>query len=747
MRLEGLATSFSRSRSGHIAVQVLPWVGFGAFMLWMWGERDPFRTLPVYGDALEPVAAASWLGEAVAQGQNPLVYPLNYFPEGWHIASQSTGFLLYAALAPAARFFGGAFAYNLAFLFTCLLAFSGALLLARRLLSPLPATFVALALTFWGLRWFQAMEGHLNILLGSALLPWMLWSVERSFYSARSRMRWLAVAGLFWSLSFIASPYFVYVGVVVLGVWMLLPRSDDQSTWRKRLLNLGFVFAAFLLFSSPSLILTARETAIADPPYYRIAELNYMSASLNSLPIPSLFSPWLGSVARLLYHGLPWEQNSANFGLVASLAALLGAIVVWRSKTWRPAVMLVVVGGLLSLGLTLHWNGEAVQWQVLRPLNHAIWQIGYALKPDLFETPQPPAPFEDAVPLPGLLLVILLPFFERGRMFARYALAASLGVYLLAGLAVAEVRRTWLRAIAAGALIFEIVPPPLEAVPFPPATHPAYVWLSQQQLSGEGIANVFAAHESTLVLAIYAYNLLAPSYHKQATVAGTGVVPRHIFFLNNWLATHQHPFWQPDFALILRAYRVRYIVLEMRGTWEEGLWKEAQVADEVRPVQCFPNPRGRSPWHWPICILEVPPSRSPDLNLLLHDGWSGKEAWGVWAEGTESDAQWIATSLAPARLALSVFPQCVPGRYQEIRLDFNGTTLATHKWADCERWTASVDIPAALVRVGANDLSLHSAYATPPPPKGNVRGDTRQLSVGFTELRIDRAANAKDPVG
>jgi hypothetical protein len=298
------------------------------------------------------------------------------------------------------------------------------------------------------------------------------------------------------------------------------------------------------------------------------------------------------------------------------------------------------------------------------------------------------------------------------------------------------VRRIWLQAIVACLLLIEIVPPRLEVVPFPPVNHPAFDWLSQQQLSGEGIVNVFAAHESTLVLSIFGYNLLAPSFHKQATAAGAaGVIPAHTGYLTNWLATHQHPFWQPDFAAILRSYGIRYVVLEMQGEWEKGLWEEAQVADQVKPVRCFPKPDGAAPWSWPICILEVPSPRWPSLNLLLHDGWSGKEDWGVWAEGTESYAQWIATRKSPARLTLSAFPLCVPGQYQEIRLDFNGTTVITHEWHDCEPWDASVEIPPELVRVGENDLVLHSKYAATPTSTAD-KEDTRRLSVGFTKLGI-----------
>ncbi len=98
--------------SGRYAGWVLPWVAFLLFMAWAWGPRDLFHTIPYYGDALETAVLAPWVSDALATGQNPLIYPLNYFPEGWHVGSHSMSILLYVLLAPLAHLGGGAFFYN-----------------------------------------------------------------------------------------------------------------------------------------------------------------------------------------------------------------------------------------------------------------------------------------------------------------------------------------------------------------------------------------------------------------------------------------------------------------------------------------------------------------------------------------------------------------------------------------------------------------------------------------------------------
>ena len=72
---------------------------------------------------------------------------------------------------------------------TDVIAFAGTLQLARGFVSRLAATVAALLFTFWGLHWYNNI-GQLNVALASALLPWMLWSLERGFASPRRAAGW-----------------------------------------------------------------------------------------------------------------------------------------------------------------------------------------------------------------------------------------------------------------------------------------------------------------------------------------------------------------------------------------------------------------------------------------------------------------------------------------------------------------------------------------------------------------------------
>jgi hypothetical protein len=473
--------------------------------------------------------------------------------------------------------------------------------------------------------------------------------------------------------------------------------------------------------------------------FYTIGELNYWNASLNSLPLPSFDHPLLGSWVRSLFHGQPFEQGAANLGFLALLLAIAGFCAALRRIEWRPVLFLAGAGLLLGLGLTLRWDNSSLQWPLLRPINTALWQVGHWLKPSLFTTAQPTAPFDSAVPLPGLLLVAVVPFMERARVFARFMLVGAIGIFLLTGLGVSLVRWKWARVVLALLLVLEVLPAPLAALPYPPQAHPAFDWLKEQSLANEGIADIFAAHPYTPVLLNDGETVLATLYHGKGTAAGASSVwPAHTAFLNTWLSSHEHAFWNPDLAPILRFFRIRYLLLHMRGDWEPGLLAEAKQNSEIRPLRCFDPPAAPGPWNYPICVLEVLPSSQPDLNLILEDGWSGKEDWGVWAESTTSQAYWVATEVAPNTLHVQVFPMCRDGQYQGLTLEVNGETIASHRWTDCEPWSAEVIVPASLVRRGRNDLVVRSEYAVRPDgSEGEPGADTRSLSVGFTQLRVE----------
>jgi hypothetical protein len=747
------------------ALRAVPYLLFSGVLIFGWRTWNLSDALPTYNDALEVVWALKWYAGAIRGQHDVALYPLIFYPQGWHVATYGVGPGALLPLLPLAWLGGLAFAYNVGTLLTFLVAFIGMRRLARTLLSDFGATLAALLYTFLGLRWY-AIIGHMNTLVASALLPWMIWMLERGLTPlpqlglpneappvrleaspndpgavpvGRGRgLGWFAFVGMLWALTIANSGYFVWIGGVLIGTWLVGCLLAHKTTLQRSLVAAVVVTAVALGLSAPWLIWFQSERAAAGATFFDIRQMSTWDASLNSLPIPSVSHPWLRWFARWAYRGPLDESARANLGLLASLLAVVGASHALKERKWRPALLVAVVGVVLALGLTLKWNGEQISVAAVRPLNILIWRVGHTFKPGFFVSELPSPPFDTALPAPGLLLSAVLPFWEGARVSARYVLVGGIGVSLLAGLGIMAMRKVWLQLLLAGLLIVELLPPPTRQVPFPPPSHPAFDWLSQQQIAPEGIIDLATWPRDTLYLLIGGNPLWATEYHGQPTVAGASSVwPAHITFLGHWLQSHPGAFSNPDLAPLLRQYRVRFLLFHMLGPYAEEMLQEARQNPEMLNLRCFESSSSRGPWDYPICVFEVE-AGNPNFDVLFREGWSCAEDWGRWAEDTQARAQWVATSAGPYRIDLQAFPLCVPGQFQELAVVVNGKELARNTWTNCDPWITQIAVPSSQIKVGWNDLDLRSKYALKPDEVNSMQSvESRRLSIGVTKLRVD----------
>ncbi len=219
----------------------------------------------------------------------------------------------------------------------------------------------------------------------SALLPWFLWSLEKGFDSAYRSRPWYVLAGAFWMASVTSSLYFLWIGGVILLGWLFGHSSRSGAPWRVMLANATLVLVTAGVLSAPWVFIFWRANVAAAAVPFTIYDLNVLGASLNSLPIPSLLHPWIGSVARAIYSGpTDSEASLANLGLLAVVLAIVGIWATRRSRAWRPVLAIMCLGLVLALGLTLKWNEQMLQWELMRPINELIWRVGYLLKPGFY---------------------------------------------------------------------------------------------------------------------------------------------------------------------------------------------------------------------------------------------------------------------------------------------------------------------------------------------------------------------------
>ena len=223
-----------QNRINTLARGALPYLGFVLLLLTGWRAWDLAHTLPAYDDVLEVLWTMRWYDGALRGQHGFLLYPLAFYPTGWHVATFAGGPFLFVVLLPLYWLGGAAFAYNVVTLLTFLVSFAGMLKLARLFVPTLAATLAALLFTFWGFHWFRTI-GHMNVMLATAALPWMAWALERGFSATTRRTRWLVLAGLLWAVMITSSLYFVWMGALLLGAWLVGRLLARQLTLREAL--------------------------------------------------------------------------------------------------------------------------------------------------------------------------------------------------------------------------------------------------------------------------------------------------------------------------------------------------------------------------------------------------------------------------------------------------------------------------------------------------------------------------------
>ncbi|NPV08333.1 MAG: hypothetical protein HPY83_10295 [Anaerolineae bacterium] len=729
----------AQAPSVRLSDAVLPRLAFSLLFLWGWRTPDIVHSIPGMADVLEVLWGVRWYEACLLErGVSPLYSDLIAHPHGWHTATLAHTPFLFLLMLPLSQFAGPALAYNVLAIASSVVAFEGASRVAGRFTeSRLAASLVGLVFAFVGMRWFRVSQGHLNVLWLSALLPWLLWALEgaRRSRSRAGTCRWLRLSGVIWGLGSCFSLYGLFLGGSCLLIWgreILRPRRMAQAA-ATALMALSITLPLILLYRAG----TEQDGVIS----LGLSHVLHWGASLNSLVALNVHHPisLLQRVARSIYSGPYDESGMSNLGLVAWA---FGALGLWRAMRGRSGgsnlAALAVGGVLLSCGLLLKWNGEAVLLPALRPLNEAIWKLGHLLKPGLFTSGQAQPPFDGGVPLPGFLLTAVVPFWEHGRVMARYAFVGGIGLMVLAAREIETLPRV-ARYLVALIWLLETLPLPAFGVPVPSAPHPAYAWLLQQERDRSwGIVDVAYPTLMTDPGILYGTSL-----HGIPTASGgRPYLPGRVRTLHQFLSEDPQALGSPKAGVVLRSYDVRYLLLHLMGEEERWMWDLVVTNPALDPVGCFEPPEGPSPWPHPICIAQVDGAGangdSPPLDeLILLRGWSEPEDWGVWAEGTESSARWLAADRRDYRLGVEAFPLAVPGRSQHVAIEINGKPLTAHRWTDCETWSAEVEVPAELMDKGWNELVLRYGYAARPSdlPESHT-DDARLLSVGFVRLEL-----------
>ena len=726
-KAKGEAPLFSIARS------IAPWLTFWAFFAYGWRVRNPFTHIPAYGDVLEVLWGIEWYHNTILiRHSSPFFTSLVFHPLGRNTGTMAYTPFMFVFALPFYVLGGVAFAYNAIAILALVIGFAGAFRFLRLYTSEFVATVGALIFLAMGRVCFLRVGGgHINIAWLTGLLAWLAWAVERARRSKGTPAGYVALAGIIWGVMLNFCLYGVFIGATVFSLW---GSKLFRLQWLKRAVIAGLIA---IVIGLPTLVpyLVGRQQD--HPHFYGIEHNMWWGASLNSLLAPNVFHPLpvVRSLARSIYAGPTNESGVMNMGLVTSLLVLVGLAVVLKTRSNHTGPIWLMLAGLtLSLGLLLRWNGKVVQHPAFGRLDAVIWRMGHFLKPDLFPTSSPTSYFETGLPLPGLVLTALTPFWESARTVSRYAIAGMLGAVALARMALERLPRI-VRYLLIGIWIIELWPAPTGNVPVPYRLHPAYAWLAEQPLeAGEGIVDLRSP-----TLQISGEITWASWLHQKPTASGMApFLPEHTFGLWYRLLNDREALARPQIRPLLRQYGIRYLFLHMHGDKEKEMWEMVRENPALHPLRCFEPLKGPTPWPYPICVAEVE-NTADRIQIMLLEGWSGREDWGIWAEGLRSRAGWLETGGQSVCLHIGAFPLCVPGRRQWISIRVNGREIVTHQWENCELWEEELHLPASFIREGWNELVFEYGYAfSPAEITQGENPDPRILSVGFTKMEVVR---------
>jgi hypothetical protein len=335
-------------------------------------------SLPSMRDAAAYVWGFWWLAHQVIHLGDPWATSYLAAPVGTQLAYHTLMPLPGLLMTPVTLIFGPSVAYNLLSI-TCPGLLCYAMYRAARLW--LPSGYGAIAAgAFFGLSsnltwrsWYQV-----NLALGALFLPLALAAAVR--LRRKPGRRQAAILGLVLGAALLTDQESAVLAAILAGLvlipWLVRPPRPGQLARMARLRLAAVCAAIAALVASPQIIAMIWQAAGGGawaPPYVMYHDYIGSGAGLVQMfaPSPRLAAYGMADLAALYYHGRAgWVV--AGYGLVVSLAALVGLVAAWRRPGTRQLGLLWLGCSLLALGpvpwildrtyhpLALEWHGVAV---------------------------------------------------------------------------------------------------------------------------------------------------------------------------------------------------------------------------------------------------------------------------------------------------------------------------------------------------------------------------------------------------
>jgi hypothetical protein len=431
------------------------------------------------GDGTYFIWLVAWYQKALFQLKiSPFFAPYLNYPQGWNLATTDITPAMVALALPGSLLFGPTWGYNFAMLLSFILSGWGMYLWVKHLTGDSFAGLVAgTVFAFLPYHMAHFVVGHLS-LAGTQWFPFYFWGLFDLLKQEKFSWKPVLMAGIAAGLIGLTSPYYVYMTILISGVFLLgfiifkgYKRLKYAVFW-KSLLVFGLLAVVLVGLSMlPYLSLNSQNGLASRSVDY----LNRYSASPTDYVIPSIKQFLWGKWIDNTFSPEIFQESTLYIGAVAFVLAVIAWIK--RRQFLHPellgiAILVAATGFVLSLGIQLHWLGRIVV------------SLPRFLQPIFHSTSMP------TIYLPAYYLFRYLPFFSKMRVMMRFglftlifsSLMAGLGAYLLTKSASSKIKR-WV-GIGLLVLVFiDFYPGVLKGFS-PTQARPVDTWLAAQPDTG-----------------------------------------------------------------------------------------------------------------------------------------------------------------------------------------------------------------------------------------------------------------------
>ncbi len=375
------------------------------------------------GDGTYFIWLVGWYQKAIFQLKiYPLFAPQLNFPQGWNLATTDTTPAMVALSLPGSLLFGPTWGYNFGMLLSFILSGWGMYLWVKHLTDDPWAGLVAgTVFAFIPYRMVHFVIGHLS-LAGTQWFPFYFWGLFDLLKQEKFSWKPILMAGISAGLIGFTSPYYVYMTILISGVFVLgfllfkgYKRLKYAVFW-KSVLAFGLVAVVLVGLSMVPYLQLNSEAGLAS----RSADyLNRYSASPTDFVIPSIKQFLWGGWIDNTFSPEIFQESTLYIGAVAFVLAMIAWI---KRRQFRYPELLGIgtlvafTGFVLALGIQLHWLG------------HQVVSLPRFLQPIFHRTDMP------TIYLPAYYLFRYLPFFSKMRVMMRFGLFTLIFTSLMAGL-------------------------------------------------------------------------------------------------------------------------------------------------------------------------------------------------------------------------------------------------------------------------------------------------------------------------